>query len=390
MLNKFSRMSALPHQAAVPRRSISKSNSSLEQLQLTLKKAGETANPMPVLRQVRVSPLFREVLEMVEQAREAAHDHDAVHLSPDARMAAAGHAICHAVDAVADMAEHYELSLTVHRRHGKSADAEANERSFMDQIKPKHVDELRHEFSRSWGANNSVRQAAILSALAPEVAQHFGLTGHAEHRELARAWGPIAPDRQLRGSELMALLDYVHSQTGTFNAVNGSALVQAYYGDKLLAGMTEVFSAALNGAIVKLSLHPYFGKTNITTYKGVNLTSPSGPFRQAMLEAAVGTRKLIVFPQVLSATSDPRRSYAVTKHHEGYFLECEIVMAHGFDADPFHDVNTMGEKEVLGPAGQKFRVMSKQSVEIPNPETAGSSVIERFLLEPADKPGVMN
>ncbi len=389
MLNKISRMTAL-QQTAIPRRAIP-SHSSLEQLQQTLKKAGETSNPLPMLQQVRVSPLFNDVLQMVEAAREAARGHEHAHLDPDARLAAAGYAICHAVGAVTDMAEHYELTLSPRRRSGKPGDAaqaDANERAFMEQIKPKHVEKLRHEFSRSWEFNDTTRQAAILSAITPEVAAHFGLISTSAHDEQARVWGPIAPDRLLHDAELLALLDYVHSQTGTFNAVNGSALVTAYYGDKLLAGVTQVFSTALNGAIFKLSKHPYFGKTNITTYKGVNLTSHSGPFRQAMLEAAVGTRKLIVFPQVLSATSDPLRSYAVTKHHEGYFLECEIVMPHGFDADPFHDISTMGEMEILGPAGQKFIVAAKREVTIPNPETGGSSVIERFVLDPAvDKPG---
>ncbi len=386
MLNKFSRTISSHPQAFIPKRAISNSSASLDQLQQTIRKAGASPNPMPILREVRASALFAEVVDMIAAAHSAVGDSENAHLDPQARLAAAGDAICYALHSVTKMSRYYDMSLVTRAASNKAdgaADAEENNRVFMEQIKDDHVDELKSSFGKSWDANSPVRQAAILSALKPEVAAGLGIAATPGLEELAREWGPIAPRIQLNESELLALVDYVHSQTEIFNAVNGSALLQAYYGDKLLSGVTQVFSTALHSAIAKLSEHPYFGLRDVVTYKGVKLTSYSGPFRKAALEAAVGNGKLIAFPQVLSTTRDPMRSYAVAKHDKGYSLECEILMARGVDADPFHDTHTMGEWEVIGPAGQKFVVTDKQQIDFSDPNRGGISVIDRYVLKPA-------
>jgi hypothetical protein len=386
MLHKFSRAISSHPQAFVPKRAINNASSSLDELQQTIRKAGASPNPMPILREVRASALFAEVVDMIEAAHNAVGNSENAHLDPQARLAAAGDAICYALHSVTKMSRYYDMNLVTRRTGNKAdgaGDAEANNRVFMEQIKDDHVVEVKSSFGESWDANSTVRQAAILSALKPEVAADLGLTATPEHKDLAKIWGPISPLIQLNESELLALVDYVHSQTEIFNAVNGSALLQAYYGDKLLSGVTQVFSTALNSAITKLSEHQYFGLRDVVAYKGVKLTSYSGPFRKAALEAAVGNSKPIVFPQVLSATRDPMRSYAVAKHDQGYSLECEIMMASGVDADPFHDADTMGEMEVIGPAGQKFVVTDKQQTGFSDPNRGGISVIDRYVLKPA-------
>jgi hypothetical protein len=119
------------------------------------------------------------------------------------------------------------------------------------------------------------------------------------------------------------------------------------------------------------------------TYKGINLKNPSGRFRLEALEAAIGTGKLVAFPSVLSTTADPEQSYAVQKYFQGYTMECRVRMEKAFDADPFHDEMTMGEKEVIGPAGQRFVVVEKQTVESFQLATGRNEAIDRYILEPA-------
>jgi hypothetical protein len=61
-----------------------------------------------------------------------------------------------------------------------------------------------------------------------------------------------------------------------------------------------------------------------------------------------------------------------------------ITMRRGFYADPFHDTQTMGEHEILGPAQQRFRIVGKDAIIIGNPESGSDVEIERYKLSPAD------
>lgn len=303
-----------------------------------------------------------------------------------AKTAAEAYTMCHALDAVVKLSDAYNFKLTPRPKAEATpgeTTAQANEHAFLEQITSSHLKTLIADFQTSWSKNNEVRQAAILSALAPKVAAQFDLAVTPAHRSHMQQWASLAPELQLSQSELLALVDYVNSATGSFNAVNGAAMAGAYYGDKILPGLMQVFSTALNGAIAKLCEHPYFGKTHILTFKGINLQNISGRFRRDMLEGAVGTGKIIAFPNVLSTTSDPSKSYAAQKFSQGYTIECQIRMAKAFDADPFHDEMTMGEFEVIGPAGQRFNVVGKEGVMVADPETASNIEIDRYLLEPA-------
>ncbi len=373
------------HQAkrshSVMARSASTQAHTLNRLKQGLQAAAANPNPVPALHQLRHSPLFEEVWQAgktpIDSSRldpEAARNH--------ARLAAEAFTTCHALDAVIRLSTSYRITLPPRPRTTAGEAAQANERAFLEQITPDHAKKLIADFHQSWAKNSELRQAAILSALGPETASRLELPCPAAHREVAKTWGVTPPDRQLGMSELLALVDYVNSDTGSFNAVNGAAMAGAYYGDKTLPGMMRVFSAALDGAVAKLCAHPYFGKTDIVTYKGINLNNPSGRFRIEALEAAVGTGKVIAFPNVLSTTADPEQSYAVQKYFDGYTIECRIRMHQAFDADPFHDVLTMGEQEVIGPAGQRFVVIGKQTVEAFQWSSGRNEEIDRYLLEP--------
>lgn len=386
MLSKSFTTVAAHSQGLIARRSItSRPSGSLEQLQRVLRETGQSANPMPRIREIRFSPLFNEVKAMIREARNAISDLQNAHLDPNARTAAAGDTLCHAIAGINDMATKYDLKITSHSRQRRRPDVtdEPNARAFMTQIKPCHVQDLKESFSETWLANHVEGQAAILSVLSPEVAADLGLRARPEHVELARQWGAIPPEQQLSEAELLALVDYVHSHTGTFNAVNGAAIAGAYYGEKVLPSITKVFSAMVTSAVLKLIDHPYFGKTNVKAYKGINLSGDSGPFRIAVLEAAIRDGNPIFFPQIISATSDPSQSYAATKYHLGYRHECEIWLLKAANVDCFHTVHTIGQMEHIGLPGAIFIVIACDAIEVIDTERPGNgAVYTRFGCAP--------
>ena len=354
----------------------------IDQLKRSLRGLPKQANMVQALRDISTSKLYSEVSNWSKKQYGDIPRSGDIREDPRARNAAGGHALCYALNAVVHLSHEYDLKL-VPRNARANDDAEATEREFLSQIHPSHADKLLDEFLRSWKANPENRQAALLSVLLPGLAMKLGLNATHAHSEHAKAWGIIPPSMLLTEGQLLALVDYVNSETGTFNAVNGAALADAYYGEPVLQQMMGTFTATLDLAIHKLCRHPYFGLHDVKTYKGICLYDESGLFRRAMLDAAVKTDKVIAFPNVLSATANPSKSYAVTKAQLGYSLELEITMRTGFDADPFHDTKTMGEGEVIGPRGQKFIVTDKVEVEEYIESAGRSEFIDRYLLKPA-------
>ncbi len=388
MLSKISKSAQQHASRAVSKRSVSTLTHKLEPLEQTLRSISKEKNPLPKLREVRGSEIYREVLAMAKEAQGHIKVNHQTLNDPIARAAAATSTICHALDAVLDLSQNYKLELVMQPSAGKSDDtinAEMNDVAFRTQIKPEHEARLLLIFRTTWKKNDELRQAAIFSVIHPSVAAEIGLIPNKTLTEISRQWGSISPEKQLLKSELLALIDHVNSDTGTFNALNGAELAHAYHGQKLMKNMTQVVSRALIGSISKLTEHPYFGKTDIEAFKGVHFSKdPSGPLRHAWLRAAVGTGKIIPFPQVLSATIDPQQSYAVTKHGLGYTVECHMTVEKACYVDLFHDTASMGQHEILCQPGQKFVVTDVQSVGIPSPER-GSSEIERFVLVPTKK-----
>lgn len=319
-----------------------------------------------------------------KQAQKGLNSCGESHTSPELREAAAAHSLAYALRAVCDMTKNYELKLAA-RMPGKQSDARQVDSEFLAHIRPEHMKRLRSDFSRTWSNNSLERRAAIFSAVAPGVMERLDVAAKAEERELAMSWGSIPEHMQLLASELLALVDYVNSSTGTFNAVNSAAVAHAFYGEPLFMQLVAGFNAALDSAIEKLCKHPYFGLKNIVTYKGIRLENAAGPFRMAMLKDAIGTGRIIAFPNVLSTTRNEYASYASTKFSGGYSTELQITMRRGVDADPFHDDTTMGEMEVLGPRGQKFIVTEKTETFINDLETGSSGIrVDRYILFPKD------
>ena len=364
-------------------------DSRLSTLKMRIRKVSDTGNKSELLA-LRNSELYRECYEWGKrQAINASNTVGGSQLT-SARNAAAVHTICYALDAYAGFVERYDASPITITERSKSNTAEL-EQAFLSQIHANHRRNLIEQFHATFEANDDERRGALISALNPELRAKLSASGVIQRSDSSNipvlAHGATGFDAKKLGvneAELLALLDYLSSATGTFNVVNGAAMAKAYYGEPALQSCVNVFSTALSSGINKLCEHPWFGRRDIVVYKGIRLTTLDEPFRMAMLKEAHERKGLVSFPSVLSASCDPEKSYARTKFSAGYGIECVITMRRGFYADPFHDTQTMGEHEILGPAQQRFRVVGKDTIIIGNPESGSDAEIECYQLSPAD------
>ncbi len=379
MFRTLSKTAASRNNLRVATRPASNTTLPTDKLKLALRNLQGDAKFVQSLHGIRTSSLYTEVWEWANLERYTASKSVEAHTNPQLRNAAAAYTICYTLDAVVHLSQKYDLKLAP---TSLASDPQVLEKEFLAQIKPSHAKLLIGDFQRAWNRNSTLRQAAILSALRPEVIKKLGLERTSAHAELEATWGPIPEALQLSEAEFFALIDYLNSQTGTFNAINGAAMADAYYHEPVLNRAVGAFSAALDRAIDKLCRHPYFGKRNIKTYKGIKLTEQAGSFRYAMLKVSAKEKRIVAFPNVVSATSNPHKSYAFLKAAEGYLLELLITMLIGFDADPFHDQYTMGECEILGPRGQKFLITNVEEIEVPMEESGSWFRIERYVLDP--------
>lgn len=358
----------------------------LQEMKEAIRSAANTADAIPALRsRVIGSGIYRRTWEAVEEGSRALAGADLAS-SEAARSVAEAYATCYALRTVTDHAANYALRLNVRDaadNPSASLPSARTEQLFLEQIRPAHKERLFRDFGGTWKSNDELRQAAILSVLDPGLASKLGLRSSPAHQDHARGWAAIPASQQLSEAEFLALIDYVNSGSDTFNAVNGAAIAAAYYGDKLLSELMLPFTQTLHRAVDKLCAHPWFGKRDVVAYKGINLNNAAGPFRLAMLESAKQDGRMVAFPSVLSATTVEHRSYAVGKHLQGYQVECRIRLNKAFDADPFHDPLTMGEMEVIAPAGARFLVKPDGREEREHYDGEHRFLIKCFDLVPA-------
>jgi hypothetical protein len=360
----------------------------LKALRMKIRASAQHLNET-TLSEIRTSDLYQEVYEWGKQQADAVCRHGITGTADaSARNAATAYTICYAVNSLVSFSHHYQSDLPT--LSASTAACGTNiEEAFLKQIKPAHRSKLLLKFQESFHANSDQRRAAILSALYPELVSKLSAEKIISATGIAKAMRssdkPQDLARTLNEAELLTIVDYLNSSTGTFNAVNGAALASAYYGEHLLALPVSLFSAALGSAIEKLCDHPFFARRDIVCYKGIRLTGIDSPFRLATLNGAYANGGLVAFPNVLSASCDPEQSYAKKKFELGYSLECMITMRRAFYADPFHDIETMGEQEILGPANQRFRVTGKSTFKVfdwrgATPEEVD---VDRYELRPA-------
>lgn len=347
--------------------------------------------------ELRGLPQGRPMLERLEklqssslysELREWARTQAAMVGTPDTvihgqKNAAEIHALTYALQAIVEFGKRYEL-ISHTGAPLPAAGSDALEAEFLRQIKPGHRDNLLNDFGLSFRAESAERKVSVMSVLSPRLLDRLRADG-----VLAGADGGITNARKdktsaqgLGEAELLALLDYVNSRSGTFNAVNGTAIARDYYGEPVLASAVAVFRAALHGAVDKLCGHEAFVLHNARACKGIRLDDLASPFRLHMLEEALAHRKLIAFPSVLSASSDPEKSYFRTKYDLGYTMELQMTMPIACTVDAFHDLSTKGEQEILAPAGQRYRVTGKSEQVVVVPEQAAEFTGCRYELVP--------
>lgn len=337
--------------------------------------------------ELRQSAVYGECYEWGRrQAQVAARKASGLVTDTAARDAAAVQTICYTLDAFVDFSRHYDSPAVADSRTGKQEQGKL-EQLFLRQIRSTHRHNLLMQFHASLRANSDERRAAVLSALDRSLLDKLAAEGvislSGSDRKDARR-SPTHLAVTLNEAELLALIDYLNSATGTFNVVNGAAIASAYYGEHALQARVGVFSATLASAIDKLCEHPFFARRDIVCYKGIRLGALDAPFRLAVLDEACTNGGVIAFPNVLSASGDPEHSYARKKFEEGYTLECRLTMKRAFYADPFHDTSTMGEQEILGPAKQRFRVSGKSGFKVFDwsGETPQEVDVARYELTP--------
>ncbi len=339
-----------------------------------------SGKPMLVrLQELHSSSLYLELREWAKVQSAIAGTPESVIRGQ--RNAAEAHALTYALQALVEFGNRYELA----SRIGDlipAAGSEALESEFLRQINSRHRNNLLNDFSQSFNAESDERKASVLSVLSPELVDRLRADGVLACSEDDMKHGNKAPGQRLGEAELLALLDYVNSSTGTFNALNGTAITRDYYGEPVLASAVAVFRSALYSAVDKLCGHESFVLHNVPAYKGIRLNDLASGFRLHMLEGALAHRGRIAFPSVLSASSDPDKSYFRTKFDLGYTIELQLTMPIACAVDAFHDVSTKGEQEILAPAGQRYRVTGKSEQAVMVPEQGAEFIGYRYDLAP--------
>lgn len=346
-------------------------------------KALTSASPMLArLKDLHASGLYSEV-------REWARTQSAIDGPPDTvirgrKHAAEAHALTYALQATVEFGERYEVAARIDASI-PAVGSDALESEFLRQIRPWHREHLLADFSQSFKAESGERKASILSVLSPRLIDKLradGVLAGTRDDRITPASGEEASGR-LGEAELLALLDYVNSSTGTFNALNGTAIARDYYGEPVLASAVAVFRTVLYRAVHKLCSHEAFVLRNVPAYKGIRLNDLASAFRLHMLEEALAHRRQVAFPSVLSASSEPEKSYFRTKYDLGYTIELHMTMPIACAVDAFHDLSTKGEQEILAPAGQRYRVVGKSEQVVAVPEQAAQFTGYRYELVPA-------
>jgi hypothetical protein len=185
---------------------------------------------------LRNSDLYQECYEWGSRQAVAASQMVGGSQLSSARNAAAIHTICYALDAYAGFVERYTPAPAANMPHKQLSHSQL-EQAFLSQISPAHRNNLLNQFHATFHANNDERQAALLSALDPQLRAKLsasGVTRSGNTAKLPQLAGADVKQPGINEAELLALLDYLSSATGPFNVVNGAAMALSYYGETSL------------------------------------------------------------------------------------------------------------------------------------------------------------
>jgi hypothetical protein len=235
-------------------------------------------------------------------------------------------------------------------------------------IHTRHYDELRGSFQESFISLKAEDRILLTSTIDPCVFREFGIRLNAD--ELKAVGKPHQRKlNKLNFDQVLALLDYAHYSTGTFNGINCGMRVFEYSRIRTIADVISCVQQPLIEALALLRQQEAFIFTG-NLIKGIQINNPSGPLKRAKL----CTGNMLTIPHPTSTTSDPLKSYAQRGTHDS---ELVFLNATGVKIHLFHNKLTVNEMEVLIPAEGIYTMVNPDTN---NADRKGS--IERFYCRP--------
>lgn len=301
-----------------------------------------------------------------EQAQKSSQYEQSIYNQP-AREAAHAYTIVQTLGSTIEVLDKYDLYL--------------ENAPLLSCLNPKHEHFLLDSFKTRFNDLELSEKITLGAALEPDVLEKMGITSNANLQAAIREHQSMLPaEAYLNHTELMSLIDYVNSDSGIFNAVNGASRAKVNYGEPLFQHIVGPLSTQVISALQKLEKNPDFAVHNSVIFKGVSLSSPAGRFMRLFLDHCLTNKKPLAFPHVISGTSNQFMSYAVSKHDSGYHDELTMTLKVGIKVSLFHDVYTKDEEEVIGLPNQRFGVIEQKTREFNNYGRA--SGINEYHLTP--------
>jgi hypothetical protein len=240
--------------------------------------------------------------------------------------------------------------------------------SLCAAINSSHFHKLSESFRESFISLKQEDRNLLASVIAPSVFNNLGICLQPVEKSISNQTYP-KNQQQLNFDQVVALLDYAHYSTGTFNDVNCGMRVFEYNRIRTIADVIFCVQQPLIEALVLLrQKNEFLFSGNLI--KGIRINNPAGPLRRTKLL----TGNILSIPHPTSTTSDPMRSYAQRGTHDS-----ELVFLHatGIKIHLFHNKLTTNELEVLIPTEVIYQMIDPDR---DHPKLNGS--IERFYCQP--------
>lgn len=235
-------------------------------------------------------------------------------------------------------------------------------------INSRHFQELAGSFQENFSSLKQEDRHLLASAIEPRVLMDIGICLSADEKKEANR-ADQRTKHKLNFNQLLALLDYTHYATGTFNGVNSGMRVYEYNRIRTIADIIYCVKQPLTEALALLLLREEF-QFKGTLFKGIQINNPGGPLKRSKLLPG----SLLTIPHPTSTTSDPTKSYAQRGTHDSELI---FLDAAGAKIHLFHNKLTVNEMEVLIPTEGIYNMVDWDKN---NPKAKVG--IERFYCKP--------
>lgn len=240
--------------------------------------------------------------------------------------------------------------------------------SLSAAINPSHFHKLGESFRESFISLKQEDRNLLASVIAPSVFNNLGICLLPSEKLISDQTYP-KKQQQLNFDQVLALLDYAHYSTGTFNGVNCGMRIFEYNRIRMIADVIFCVQQPLIEALALLrQKNEFLFRGNLI--KGIRINDPAGPLRRTKLLSG----NVLSIPHPTSTTSDPMRSYAQRGTHDS---ELVFLNATGVKIHLFHNKLTIKELEVLIPTEVIYQMIGPDR---DHPKLNGS--IERFYCQP--------